>query len=132
MLRMSPRSLMRWGCALAGLGNAALMVAPDYGTVVFAYALASLGFGFARPGFTAGASLAAPAGSQGAVAGALTAVIGASFVVAPVAAVALYEWIGPTPFAVNALAALALLFYAMRSPTLRRAKLVTEPTPALD
>jgi hypothetical protein len=35
---MSPRSLMRWGCGLACLGNAAMMVAPDYGTVVFAYA----------------------------------------------------------------------------------------------
>jgi MFS family permease len=132
MLHMSPRSLMRWGCGLACLGNAAMMVAPDYGTVVFAYALANLGFGFARPGFTAGASLAAPAGAQGAVAGALTAVIGASFVVAPVAGVALYEWVAPTAFLVNALAAIGLLIYAMQNEALKRAKLPAEPQPSLD
>jgi MFS family permease len=132
MLRMTPRSLMRWGCGLVCLGNAAMMVAPDYGTVVFGYALASLGFGLGRPGFTAGSSLAAPAGAQGAVAGALTAVVGASFVVAPVAGVALYAWMAPAAFLVNAVAAVALLFYAMQNEALKRAMLPAEPQPSLD
>jgi hypothetical protein len=49
-----------------------------------------------------------------------------------VAGVALYEWMAPTPFFANALIGVALLIYTMQSEALRRAKLVTEPAPALD
>jgi MFS family permease len=127
ILGMSPRALMRWGAGLAALGNAALAVAPDYGAVVACYALMSLGFGFARPGFTAGASLAVGAGEQGAVAGALTAVIGAAFVASPVVGVALYELWAPAPFIANALLSLGLLAYALRNRTLKEATVNAEP-----
>jgi MFS family permease len=132
MLGMSPRSLLRWGAGLAALGNAALAVAPDFGTVVFSYALMSLGFGFARPGFTAGGSLAVEPEQQGALAGAMTAVIGAAFVVSPVAGVALYEVWPPGPFLLNAFAALGLLAYALRSRALQQARAPAEPPSALD
>ena len=129
MLRMSPRSLMRWGAGLAAAGNAALALAPDFGTVVFSYGLMSIGYGFARPGFTAGASLAVTQDEQGAVAGALTAVIGAAFVASPVAGVALYELWRPAPFLMNALLCLGLLAYALRNHALQQAKAPAEPSP---
>lgn len=132
MLGMSPRALLRWGAGLACAGNAALAVAPDFGTVVFCYALMNVGFGFARPGFTAGASLAVDGGEQGAVAGALTAVIGAAFIASPVAGVALYETWRPAPFLLNAVLCLGLLGYALLSAALKQAKVAAEPQPALD
>jgi len=132
MLHMSPRALMRWGAGLACAGNALLALAPDFGTVVFCYALMSIGFGFARPGFTAGASLAVDAGEQGAVAGALTAVIGAAFVVSPVLGVALYESWGPGPFLLNAALCLALLAFALVDPALKHAKVAVEPHPDVE
>lgn len=130
--RMSPRALMRWGAGLAALGNAALALAPDFGTVVFSYGLMSLGFGFARPGFTAGGSLAVRPEEQGALAGAMTAVIGAAFVVAPVAGVALYEVWRPGPFLLNAVLSLGLLGYALKNHALQQARAPAEPPSALE
>ncbi len=121
IFRMGPRHLLRWGAALAALGNVALALAPSYEAVVFAFALASLGYGFARPGFTAGASLAATEGEQGAVAGAVTALNGASVIVTPVLGVALYERAGFAPFALNALLLAGLVGLAFGSAALRRA-----------
>ncbi|MBW3559454.1 MAG: MFS transporter [Proteobacteria bacterium] len=132
ILHMSPRSLMRWGAGLAALGNLALSVAPDFGTVVFSYGLMSIGFGFARPGFTAGGSLAVEEGEQGSVAGAMTAVIGAAFVVSPVAGVALYEVWRPAPFLMNAIFCLALLGYALKNRALQAARSPAEPPSGLD
>jgi hypothetical protein len=109
-----------------------MAVAPDFGTVVFAYALMNLGFGFLRPGFTAGASLAVGPGEQGAVAGLLTGIIGAAFIVSPVAGVALYEQWAAGPFLINAVLALGLVVYAVRSPALKRAKAPTELEPRVD
>ena len=120
IFRMGPRHLLRWGAALAAAGNVALAMAPSYEAVVFAFALTSLGFGFARPGFTAGASLAAGERRQGAVAGAITAVNGASVIVTPVLGVALYERAGFAPFALNALLLAGLAGYAFLERTLRR------------
>lgn len=114
LLHMTPKALMKWGAAAALAGNVLTAFAPDYGSVVFAFALATLGFGFARPGFTAGASLNVGPDEQGKVAGVVTAVIGAGFIISPVAAMALYEWWRPAPFLMNgafAAAALALAFY---------------------
>ena len=132
MLGMSPRALMRWGAALAGLGNLALAVSPDFGTVVFSYGLMNVGFGFLRPGFTAGASLAVDAGEQGAVAGLLTAMVGAAFIVSPVVGVALYEAVPAAPFLANVGICALLLAYALRSPALKRATTPTEPAALLD
>jgi len=67
--------------------------------------------GFARPGFTAGASLATRPDEQGTVAGLIMALSGLSFLAPPVIGVALYEWSAPAPFGLNLVligAALAL------------------------
>lgn len=119
MLRIGPRQLMRWGAGMAALGNVMMALAPNYATVVTAFALTSLGYGFGRPGFTAGSSLAVEQSEQGEVAGAITAVNGACYIIAPVFGVMLYEFKGPLPYAVNVVILLALLVFAFRNPTLK-------------
>lgn len=70
--------------------------------------MTSLGFGFTRPGFTAGASLAVPLAEQGAVAGVITAANGISYVLAPALGIGLYGWNHDLPFAAFALVLLGL------------------------
>ena len=120
IFRMGPRHLLRWGAAIAAVGNVALALASSYEAVVFAYALVSLGYGFTRPGFTAGSSLAAGEREQGRVAGAVTAVNGASVIVTPVLGVALYERLPAAPFLLNAALLAALVLYAYVNGALRR------------
>ena len=62
------------------------------------FALASLGFGLFRPGFTSGASLAVELDEQNAVAGMVTSVNGIAYVAAPALGVALYGIGLPLPF----------------------------------
>lgn len=126
MFEMTPRQLLRWGAGVAALGNLLVAVSSDYWTVVAGYALASLGFGFARPGFTAGASLAVAARDQARVAGGIAAVNGINAVLAP-AFVRLYEANHAAPFALNMALLAGLLGYAFLNGPLRRA----DPEPAV-
>jgi len=130
MLDLGPKELIRYGAMLAGLGNVLLMVAPNYYSVVIGYALVSLGFGFTRPGFTAGASLAVKAHEQGAVAGVVAAINGACWLVAPVLGVALYEWKGFAPYLMNLVALLGLVGFAYADRTLKAAGVVAVETSA--
>jgi MFS family permease len=125
MFDMTPRQLLRWGVAVAALGNLLVAVSPNYWTVVVGYAVSSLGFGFARPGFTAGASLAVNMGEQARAAGAIAAVNGVNVVLAP-AFVWLYRHLAWGPFALNAVVMLGLLYYAFRNAQLKNA----DPKPA--
>lgn len=121
MLRLNPSQLMRWGTALALAGTVGIALARDFHQVVVAFALASLGYGFARPGFTAGSSLAVPRGEQGGVAGAVTSVNGACFIVAPFVGIGLYK-IAPTlPYWLGAASLAALAAYAWTSADIRAA-----------
>lgn len=119
LLKMKPNELMVWGAGLALAGNALSLVAPGYNGVVVSYALVSMGVGFARPGFTAGASLAVTAREQGAVAGLMASIAGISFLVPPVLGVALYELATPAPFAANVLFLAAALILCFRRPEMR-------------
>jgi predicted MFS family arabinose efflux permease len=56
------------------------------------YAIASLGFGLFRPGFTAGTSLAVTRAEQGEASGAVASINGAAFIFAPALGVLLYNW----------------------------------------
>ena len=125
MFEMTPRQLLRWGVAVAALGNLMVAVSPDYWTVVAGYAVSSLGFGFARPGFTAGSSLAVDIGEQARVAGAIAAVNGINVIFAP-AFVWLYQANNPAPFLLNMVLMLGMLVYSFRNKQLRNA----DPTPA--
>src|SRR5690606_1602890 len=120
MFDMTPRQLLRWGVAVAAAGTLLVAVAPDYWTVVVGFALASLGFGFARPGFTAGASLAVNMGEQARVAGAIAAVNGINIIFAP-AFVWLYQHHAAAPFLLTAAILAGLFVYALRNPQLRNA-----------
>ena len=109
LLGLSPRRLVLTGLVLAAAGVALTGVATSLYGIATAYALANLGFGFTRPGFTAGASLAVGPAAQGSVAGKVTSVNGASFVLGPSIGVGLYEMARPLPY-LAAAAALVLLF----------------------
>ena len=69
-LGLKPRALILWGSLdRGGRPWPDAIVARDLYGITFSFALASLGFGFTRPGFTGGASLAVPLVEQGSVAG---------------------------------------------------------------
>ncbi len=125
MFRMAPRDLLRWGVALAALANLIVAFAPNYSGVVLGYALSSLGYGFCRPGFTAGASLAVGQSEQARAAGAIAAVNGVNVVVAPLFVLLYGAW-RPAPFLLNTLILTALLAYALFNGVLSRAG--AEPT----
>ena len=107
-LNAGPRALLLWGSLIAAIGLIGTMIANDLYGITLGFAVASIGFGFTRPGFTAGASLAVPLSEQGAVAGVITAANGISFVVAPALGMALYAINPNIPFAASALLLLLL------------------------
>ena len=121
IFHMKPRNLLLWGAGLAGIGNLFITFAPSYGAVVTAYALTSIGFGFSRPGFSAGASLAASQGEQGQVAGAITAVNGSCIIITPILGVWLYDHLHWAPFAINTVVLLSMLAFALFNPALKAA-----------
>jgi MFS family permease len=132
ILHMTPKSLMRWGTALASIGTLGIAVAPDYYGIVVAYALTSLGYGFARPGFTAGASLAVEDEEQGSVAGAITAINGSCFVLSPAIGIGLYELSRPSPYLAGGIALAVLLAYTWQNRQLRTATPHVHPRDEVD
>lgn len=119
LFRMQPRHLIRWGAGLAAFANLIIAFSPSYVGVVAGYALASLGFGFCRPGFTAGASLSVGGSEQARAAGAIAAINGSSVIVAPLLGVSLYKLFHPTPYLMNVVVLVGLLGFAFWNPTLR-------------
>jgi MFS family permease len=120
MFEMTPRQLLRWGVAVAALGNVIVAMQPTYSAVVAGYAISSLGFGLARPGFTAGSSLAVGLHEQARVAGAIAAVNGVNVVLAPLF-VWLYQHVAPAPFVLCAGLMLLMLIYAFSNEQLKNA-----------
>jgi MFS family permease len=120
MFAMSPRHLLRWGAGLAAAGSLLMALAPDYWTVVIAFALCNLGFAFARPGFTAGSSLAVGHGEQARAAGAIAAVNGVNIIFAPFF-VGLYGRNHVAPFLITLAILFGLMLFAFLHPVLRRA-----------
>ncbi len=97
LLQLGPRSSCLGGMGLALIGVALLSVATDLHAITLGLAIASMGFGLFRPGFTAGASLAVSRAEQGQSAGIVASVNGAAYIVAPALGVWLYghsPWIG--------------------------------------
>ncbi|HQS69466.1 MAG TPA: MFS transporter, partial [Novosphingobium sp.] len=90
MLGMGPRTSTLWGMGLATLGVLPIAAGSDLHTIAVGFAVASLGFGMFRPGFTSGASLAVGRGEQGQAAGIVTSVNGAAYIAAPAIGVWLY------------------------------------------
>ncbi len=116
-LGLGPRALLLWGALIAAAGLIGTTLSHDLYGITIGFAVASLGFGFTRPGFTAGASLAVPLAEQGAVAGVITSANGISYVLAPALGISLYGWQHDLPFV--AFAALLLGFAAAGRGTLQ-------------
>lgn len=119
LFRMGPRALLRWGVGLAACASLLVALAPNYWAVVVGNALASMGFGLARPGFTAGASLSVEGEEQARAAGAIASINGSSVIFAPVLGVWLYERFHAAPFLMNVAILVALIAYALFQPVLR-------------
>jgi len=120
ILNLDPRRLVLVGLVFAACGTALTGIATSLYGIALAYALASLGFGFCRPGFTAGSSLAVGPAAQGSVAGKVTSINGASFVLGPSIGVGLYEIAKPAPYLLAAIALIGMFVYALvnlRNPT---------------
>jgi MFS family permease len=114
-LNLKPRAMVIVGLALAAAGCTMISLAGSLFNIAMAFAVASAGFGFARPGYTAGSSLAVGPELQGAVAGRVTSVNGASFVLGPSIGVGLYEIWGPLPYLFAAIACVILCLYSVRT-----------------
>lgn len=112
LLNLNPRQLVLSGLVVAAAGTALTGLAGSLYGIATAYALASLGFGFTRPGFTAGASLAVGPKAQGSVAGKVTSVNGASFVLGPSIGVGLYEAQHSLPYLTAGAACVVMIAYA--------------------
>jgi MFS family permease len=98
LLGLGPRQLVLWGALLAALGTIATGLSLSVYGLMLGFALASMGFGLFRPGFTSGASLAVGMDEQNAVAGMVSSVNGIPYVAAPALGVALYGIALPLPF----------------------------------
>jgi hypothetical protein len=108
-LKLAPRQLAISGAVVAALGCVLTGFSESLHMLAVSYGLASLGFGFLRPAFTAGASLAVGHGEQGAVAGRTTSVNGACFVLGPSIGVGLYQFWGSLPYLVAGAALVLML-----------------------
>jgi hypothetical protein len=113
-LDLAPRALIVWGTAIATVGLLITMLASDLYGLVLGFGVASLGFGFTRPGFTAGASLAVPLAEQGAVAGVITSANGISYILAPSVGMLLYALDPHLPFGVAAAGLLVSLPWTLK------------------
>lgn len=114
-LHLSPRALVLWGSAIAALGSALTGFAGGIYGITMSFALASLGFGLYRPGFTGGASLSVGRGEQNAAAGMVTSVNGIPYIAGPPLGVALYALWKPLPFIATGAVMLALVLWVRLS-----------------
>jgi MFS family permease len=119
-LRLTPPALMRWGTIIAGLGTTGIALSGSFHSLVIAFALMSLGYGLARPGFTAGASIAVSRAEQGGVAGAVTSVNGSCFILAPAVGIGLYQLGHTVTYWLGAAVLAGLAVYAFTQPALGR------------
>lgn len=90
-LGLGPRASAMWGMGLAAAGIVPVALGRDLHTITVGFAIASIGFGLLRPGFTSGASLAVSPAEQGQTAGIVSSVNGAPTIAAPAIGVWLYS-----------------------------------------
>lgn len=122
-LDWSPADLIVRGAFVAAIGLGITAFAVDLYGLVLGFAITSIGFGFTRPGFTGGASLAVPLSEQGGVAGVITSANGISYIAAPGLGMALYALDKHLPFIVAVLVVLWLAWWG------RKLDNRTEPSP---
>ncbi len=116
---MQPRSMLRWGAFLAAAGNGAVLLQTSFTSLLISFFVISLGYGLARSGYAGGAFLSAGRQDQGAVAGAVSTITGASIVLPPIVATLLYQAAPAVPFSIAATMMAGLLLAALTKPDLR-------------
>ncbi|MCW0200039.1 MFS transporter [Sphingopyxis sp.] len=119
LLSLSPAAMMRVGAGLACVGNIAAMLDGGIWAAVSGFVLASFGYGLARPGFSAAASLAGTAREQVGIASAITLIAGASITLPPIAASMAYQLWLPAPFAIAVAICGGLLLASLRPAPIR-------------
>jgi Major Facilitator Superfamily len=115
VLSLSPKDSILWGCTLALVGVVITGASYQYYGISTGYAIASLGFGLYRPGFTAGASLAVSRDEQGDVAGKTASTNGAAYIFAPAIGVWLFGIWEPATFVIISLALLFLILWGRKA-----------------
>ncbi len=126
-LRWRPRRLLIAGPAVAVVGYLTTAAAGSFWSLTAGLMLVGLGLGLTMPGYNAGATLAVEAADQGRVAGYLTAVLGATFVVGPILGTSLYRSDDRLPLWVAAGLCVLALALASVLRTLRRPGADTMP-----
>ena len=119
LLDLKPRQLVLTGLVFAAAGTALTGLGTSLYAIATAYGLASIGFGFTRPGFTAGSSLAVGSAAQGSVAGKVTSINGACFVLGPSIGIGLYEAQHSLPYLTAGAACVVMIGYCwatLRTP----------------
>ncbi len=112
-LKLPVRALMVYGAIMLAFASLFMVWAQDFALFAFAMILFGFGQGFARPGFSAGASLAATHEQQGDVAGLITAANGMGFVISPLFGLWMYENVSSeAPFIVCTIVVVLMAFYA--------------------
>ncbi len=112
-LKLSVRSLMVYGAIMLALASLLMVWAQDFALFAFSQILFGLGQGFSRPGFSAGASLAATHEQQGDIAGLVTAANGMGFVISPLFGLWMYENVSSeAPFIFCTGLVILMAFYA--------------------
>ncbi len=91
MLSLGPRLSTMLGMGLIAVGALPVALGHDLHAIATGFAIASLGFGLFRPGFTSGTSLAVSHGEQGQAAGIVAAINGSAYIVSPAIGVWLYN-----------------------------------------
>ncbi|HRE61559.1 MAG TPA: MFS transporter [Micropepsaceae bacterium] len=120
--RLTSDFLLRWGVIVAFASSVLFVVGNTFGLLVAALVLSGLGFGLARPGISAAASLSVGHDQQGAVAGLTGAAGAAGFIFAPLIGNPLYETMGPhAPYVLSAILILVLAIFIVLTPRLRTA-----------
>ena len=97
VMHLGPRASTLSGMVLGIVGTALFGTAASLHGIALGFAIAALGFGLFRPGFTAGASLAVSRPEQGQVSGKVASINGAAYIYAPALGVWLYghsDWLG--------------------------------------
>ena len=115
LLKLGPRASTLWGVLLGGAGTLLVGASQDLHAIAVSFALASMGFGLFRPGFTAGSSLAVNRAEQGQVSGIVTSANGLAFIFGPVIGVWLYNHSDWLSFTTVALLCAAVLILGWRS-----------------
>jgi MFS family permease len=95
---LGPRAATLTGILLAAFGTMVFAAGTNLHAIALGYAIASLGFGLFRPGFTSGTSLAVARSEQGEASGIVASISGAAFVFAPALGVLLYNLSEPLAF----------------------------------